>query len=70
MHDYDKNTKLDGLELLKSMTHFHDEHEEDHKDKENKDGRCFFLLLILWIGFDGTTVCPRKNATEINSQHF
>ena len=25
MHDYDNNTKLDGLELLKSMTHHHDE---------------------------------------------
>ena len=25
MHDYDNNTKLDGLELLKSMTHHHDD---------------------------------------------
>lgn len=37
MHDYDNNTKLDGLELLKSMTHFHDEHESEHKDEEKKE---------------------------------
>ena len=28
MHDYDNNTKLDGLELLKSMTHHHEDDEE------------------------------------------
>ena len=33
MHDYDKNRKLDGLELLKSMTHFHDDHEEGYKSE-------------------------------------
>ena len=33
MHDYDNNTKLDGLELLKSMTHFH-EHDDDQEDKK------------------------------------
>ena len=37
MHDYDNNTKLDGLELLKSMTHFHDEHEDEGHQKENKE---------------------------------
>ena len=37
MHDYDNNTKLDGLELLKSMTHFHDEHEGEHENEEKKE---------------------------------
>jgi len=25
MHDYDGNTKLDGIELMNAMTHYHDE---------------------------------------------
>ena len=39
MHDYDNNTKLDGLELLKSMTHHHDE--DDHGE-----GDLVFLISI------------------------
>lgn len=39
MHDYDNNTKLDGLELLKSMTHFHEEHEDE--DQNKKDCKTF-----------------------------
>lgn len=35
MHDYDNNTKLDGLELLKSMTHFHDEHEDEGQNEKD-----------------------------------
>ncbi|XP_070182010.1 lymphotoxin beta receptor inhibitor-like isoform X2 [Littorina saxatilis] len=27
MHDYDNNNKLDGVEIGKALTHFHDEHE-------------------------------------------
>ena len=32
MHDYDKNGKLDGLEILTSLTHLHD---EDHNRSDN-----------------------------------
>jgi len=42
MHDYDNNTKLDGLELLKSMTHFHDEHDDEHKENKDEPGMLFF----------------------------
>lgn len=43
MHDYDNNTKLDGLELLKSMTHFHEEHEDEYQNK--KDCKTFLSDL-------------------------
>merc|ERR1712151_410709 len=40
MHDYDGNTKLDGLELFKSMSHYHDENDPDtdghHHGAENE----------------------------------
>jgi len=52
MHDYDNNTKLDGLELLKSMTHYHDDHEEGHheesdKEPDNADTLIEFVDMIL-----------------------
>ncbi|XP_065653990.1 multiple coagulation factor deficiency protein 2 homolog isoform X1 [Hydra vulgaris] len=50
MHDYDKNRKLDGLELLKSMTHFHD-HDEEHKSEtptvDNTETLVEFVDMIL-----------------------
>lgn len=49
MHDYDNNTKLDGLELLKSMTHFHDDHEDEHKDEEKKEEG----IVKVRLPFDG-----------------
>ena len=50
MHDYDNNTKLDGLELLKAMTHNHDDEEGDgEKKEEGKDEESLvdFVDLIL-----------------------
>merc|ERR1712062_57174 len=53
LHDYDKNTKLDGLELLKSMTHYHDDHEDagghhDHdEESDNTDTLVEFVDMIL-----------------------
>ncbi|XP_070182011.1 lymphotoxin beta receptor inhibitor-like isoform X3 [Littorina saxatilis] len=44
MHDYDNNNKLDGVEIGKALTHFHDDHEggDDDPDKQphgvNNDG--------------------------------
>ena len=28
LHDYDNNNKLDGIELMNAMTHYHDEEGE------------------------------------------
>ncbi|XP_076464850.1 multiple coagulation factor deficiency protein 2 homolog isoform X4 [Babylonia areolata] len=40
MHDYDNNNKLDGVEIGKALTHFHDEHEnaagEQGQDQEQQ----------------------------------
>ena len=53
LHDYDKNTKLDGLELLKSMTHYHDDHDDagghhDHdEESDNTDTLVEFVDMIL-----------------------
>ena len=55
MHDYDNNTKLDGLELLKSMTHFHDEHEGEgeHKEEKKEEGFStkFFSQINLFVSY-------------------
>ncbi|XP_052272739.1 multiple coagulation factor deficiency protein 2 homolog isoform X1 [Dreissena polymorpha] len=32
LHDYDGNNKLDGVEITKAITHFHDEEGEGEKD--------------------------------------
>ena len=34
MHDYDNNNKLDGLELIQALTHFH--HDDDEDDPQHK----------------------------------
>lgn len=53
MHDYDKNTKLDGLELLKSMTHNHHgddsagHHDEEHDKEDSTDTLVEFVDMIL-----------------------
>ncbi|CAH1264300.1 MCFD2 [Branchiostoma lanceolatum] len=34
-HDYDKNNRLDGIELVSAMTHFHeDDHDKSHNDPQ------------------------------------
>lgn len=40
MHDSDKNNKLDGSELIKSLIHWH--------GKRNVEKQFFFLLFSLW----------------------
>ncbi|XP_025103623.1 uncharacterized protein LOC112569825 isoform X2 [Pomacea canaliculata] len=35
MHDYDNNNKLDGVEIGKALTHFHDEHEQAQPHQDN-----------------------------------
>ena len=53
MHDYDKNTKLDGLELLKSMSHVHEHeeeggnHDEAHTEPDNTETLIEFVDMIL-----------------------
>ncbi|XP_033632893.1 multiple coagulation factor deficiency protein 2 homolog [Asterias rubens] len=37
MHDYDKNNKLDGNELVQAMTHYHDDHGNDEKTISEKE---------------------------------
>ena len=37
LHDYDKNSKLDGLELLKSMSHHDHDHEDEEGDHHHED---------------------------------
>ncbi|XP_059156357.1 multiple coagulation factor deficiency protein 2 homolog isoform X3 [Physella acuta] len=42
LHDYDNNNKLDGVEIGKALTHFHDESnrtDADYLDSEGKDVR-------------------------------
>eukprot|EP00118_Oscarella_pearsei_P001939 m.8940 g.8940 ORF g.8940 m.8940 type:complete len:165 (+) comp20992_c0_seq1:72-566(+) len=36
LHDYDKNDKLDGIELTAALTHF--DREDDHKGEGDSDG--------------------------------
>jgi len=50
MHDYDNNTKLDGLELLKSMTHHHEEgsHDDDeHSTEDQTDTLVEFVDMVM-----------------------
>jgi len=41
MHDFDNNTKLDGLEILKALTHLlpYDSVDEEDKDKVDTKGK-------------------------------
>eukprot|EP00794_Sanderia_malayensis_P016814 gene16814-18510_t len=49
MHDYDNNTKLDGLELLKSMSHHHDEDEstEGKDETDQTDTLVEFVDMVM-----------------------
>ncbi|XP_065072269.1 multiple coagulation factor deficiency protein 2 homolog [Rhopilema esculentum] len=49
MHDYDNNTKLDGLELLKSMTHHHDgdDHGDGHDASDQTDTLVEFVDMVM-----------------------
>lgn len=49
MHDYDNNTKLDGLELLKSMTHHHEDDEEgvEHENTDQTDTLVEFVDMVM-----------------------
>ena len=37
LHDYDNNNKLDGIELMNAMTHYHDEEAEEGKNHHYTD---------------------------------
>ncbi|XP_073249241.1 multiple coagulation factor deficiency protein 2 homolog [Porites lutea] len=37
LHDYDHNNKLDGIELMNAMTHYHDEESEEGKSHQYTD---------------------------------
>ncbi|KAK7504102.1 hypothetical protein BaRGS_00004406 [Batillaria attramentaria] len=39
MHDYDNNNKLDGVEIGKALTHFHDEHEQKEPPPPGQEGQ-------------------------------
>ena len=43
MHDTDSNNKLDGLELVKSLIHWHDEKNHEQKEGESKPEPKIFL---------------------------
>ena len=43
MHDTDGNNKLDGLELVKSLIHWHDEANHDPKSGQPKPEQKIFL---------------------------
>ncbi|KAK0047237.1 multiple coagulation factor deficiency protein 2 isoform X5 [Biomphalaria pfeifferi] len=34
LHDYDNNNKLDGVEIGKALTHFHEENEKDNQEQK------------------------------------
>uniref|UniRef100_A0A0B7A2T6 EF-hand domain-containing protein n=1 Tax=Arion vulgaris TaxID=1028688 RepID=A0A0B7A2T6_9EUPU len=36
LHDYDNNNKLDGVEIGKALTHFHDDSEEGEEQPDSK----------------------------------
>lgn len=37
LHDYDNNNKLDGIELMNAMTHYHDEESDEGKSHQYTD---------------------------------
>ncbi|VDI12714.1 multiple coagulation factor deficiency protein 2 [Mytilus galloprovincialis] len=37
LHDYDGNNKLDGVEVTKAITHFHDDKNHNHDNNTEKD---------------------------------
>jgi len=39
MHDFDNNTKLDGLEILKALTHLLPYEEDEQEEKANMRGK-------------------------------
>lgn len=49
MHDYDNNSKLDGLELLQSFSHHeHSQHEDqEHASQSREDDVVSFVDLVL-----------------------
>ncbi|KAK7104183.1 multiple coagulation factor deficiency protein 2 homolog isoform X5 [Littorina saxatilis] len=41
MHDYDNNNKLDGVEIGKALTHFHDDHEPPVGEEKKAEPKIF-----------------------------
>lgn len=41
LHDYDSNNKLDGTEITKAITHFHDDHEQGSPEEQAANKKVF-----------------------------
>ncbi|EDO37534.1 predicted protein, partial [Nematostella vectensis] len=47
MHDYDNNSRLDGLEILNSLSHNHHEQDAEHNKEQSQEQLISFVDLIL-----------------------
>lgn len=41
LHDYDKNNKLDGVEIVKAITHFHADEGHEETDQQRQERKVF-----------------------------